>query len=426
MTTGIKISWSYEFRKRVLNKGTSPNGQRMTLGWFYIDCALEFSHDRTGLKQTVFYYTISPDGKTARTDDSLRDLMHDFRRKIRSFRARRRETRDRLQEYQDLYQHRILHMLRRKREETARKKRASLFEPKKPNYHTKHFGVEIECYTTESMRRDRLADIFTTAGITDGIEIKTDGSISPGSDDRDGCAACGGCSGDCYPGCSGDHDPDEECNCAENWECTCEHTCEGQGSGFELTVLGSESKICKRVFDVCSVLNSSEIEAQVNKTCGLHVHLDMRNRNERQRDIAFRNLVMTQGILYAMVPTSRAENAYCKPTTTSMLALELSQSDRYKGINAQSLRDLKTLEIRIHTGSTNPVKITQWMKILDIIASGRECLKPIRTIKELRKQFPRLKGDLIRFIQERVNQFSSGKSRAFRVDGKTIKSVSIQ
>lgn len=421
MTTGIKLARSFQLIKQTYGNGLSPKGLQKTIGRYRLDCFVEFSHPRTGLKKPYLYCAVNHSGETVCFEVTLPDLMHDFRRKIQVFRARRREARDILQEYQDQYSHRILHLLRRKKEEAARKKRARLFEPKKPNYHTKHFGVELEFYTSEADCRNQIADKFIAAGVTDGIEVKTDGSIEPGREDRDGCAACGGCSGDCFPGC----DCTEDCNCADDWNCECEHTCDRRGHGFEITVMGSESKIMKRIADTCRVLNSEAINADVNKTCGLHVHIDMRNRDDRQREIAFRNLVFAQPILYAMVPESRMLNTYCKPTGRSDLAAELDQSDRYKGINAQSLRDLRTVEIRIHTGSTNGKKIQQWVKILDLIAHGAPCLKPIRTLKELRRQYPKIKGELIEFIRERAAIFSGGNSRVMRIDGKALPIVSL-
>ena len=268
------------------------------------------------------------------------------------------------------------------------------------------------------VNRNELAELMTDAGITssDGVEIKSDGSIRPSSDD-DGCTACGGCSGDCYPGCNENHDEGEDCNCSENWNCECEHTCE-KGNAFEITIVNSVSKIDAILRKVCHVLNSEAVDAQVNDSCGLHVHLDQRGRSGKQSQTSFRNLVLSQAFLYAMVPVKRIQNQYCRPLETTSITHALDQ-ERYKGVNVQALKAHKTLEVRLHSGTTNADKLINWTKILDAIAYAMPVGFPVRTLAEIRKAFPRIKGDLVNYICDRVNTHGKGKTRPITIDSKS-------
>ena len=159
--------------------------------------------------------------------------------------------------------------------------------------------------------------------------------------------------------------------------------------------------ILKSVCDVLAVADS-----KVNKTCGLHVHLDMRYHDRYE---AFSNLVSSQNILYQMVPQSRRDNTYCKKTTTKDYQKARNQG-RYVGINPQSFSKHGTIEVRLHSGTTNFTKIINFVDIL--IAVGYNETKIVRaasTIAGFVKQH-NLTSDIKAYIEQRIALFGGSST----------------
>jgi len=173
--------------------------------------------------------------------------------------------------------------------------------------------------------------------------------------------------------------------------------------GHELVVCMPVSKRYEVIRDVLKVINAAG--ARVNKTCGLHVHLDMRGYDHRK---AFSNLVSAQKILYQMVPASRRDNTYCKPTLHKSYDMYRNSSNRYLGINPQSYRKHGTIEVRLHSGTTDYTKITNFVDIL--IGVGYNDSKIARgatSVSGFIKQH-KLPSYLGTYITSRIALFSSG------------------
>jgi hypothetical protein len=115
----------------------------------------------------------------------------------------------------------------------------------------------------------------------------------------------------------------------------------------------------------CKVL--SEVGAEVNASCGLHVHLDMRDYERRPAAVA-NKLLQALPILKAMVPKSRIGNQYCQVDLGSG-GNDSGRSQRYACINdVQAFSDHKTIEVRLHSGTINYTKISNWIRILYSVA----------------------------------------------------------
>lgn len=107
---------------------------------------------------------------------------------------------------------------------------------------------------------------------------------------------------------------------------------------------------------LCTALRA--LDATCDASCGLHVHIDCRDGHGRT--VANR-LVRALPYLNAMVPVSRVRNHFC--------GLDRSRrGDRYAKINAMSLVRHKTIEVRLHSGTTDFAKISNWIHILSAIA----------------------------------------------------------
>lgn len=127
--------------------------------------------------------------------------------------------------------------------------------------------------------------------------------------------------------------------------------------------------------------------AQVNDSCGLHVHFGARDlRIEHLRQVV-RNYLVLEPTLDQLMPAGRRGNAngYCQgllrgrtqataeaqllaATTAEQLALAANgtgSSSRYHKVNLQSFFRHGTIEFRQHSGTTNFEKISFWVKLLN-------------------------------------------------------------
>lgn len=93
----------------------------------------------------------------------------------------------------------------------------------------------------------------------------------------------------------------------------------------------------------------------VNSSCGLHVHLDMRNRNV---DKCYTNLLNFQDLLFRLVAKSRQNNNYAEYVTLP------KTGNRYLAINWISYARHKTLEVRLHQATLDVELIKNWVNLL--------------------------------------------------------------
>lgn len=175
----------------------------------------------------------------------------------------------------------------------------------------------------------------------------------------------------------------------------------------EITMLCRESDVKDVVTRLCKVLNSKEVGSYVNNSCGLHVHIDCRNRDVNK---TYNNLVRTLPLLKTLVPKSRSESAhaerYCKLNKTSIFEEAQKQGDRYQAINPVSYKSYTTVEVRMHSGSTNAVKIVNWVKILcNAVNSEKTLTTAIGNVYEYNDMFG-TDSKLTAYMLKRVDLFT--------------------
>ena len=230
---------------------------------------------------------------------------------------------------------------------------------KKPNSNSEFFGVEIEFFMKpDSKRNIGIRKMFQEFCIENKIKlanIKGDGSISPHVDDHE-CA--------------------------------------------EINVLVPRSDI-RELELVCKFLEKGQ--AKVNQSCGLHVHLDFRNK-ETHLETAASRLTNSLKELALLVPSTRRDNSYCVLGRN-----EVEAGSRYSAVNLHAFKKFKTLEVRLHSGTTNFRKISSWMLILSNIIDNPAFDKKDRVadidnfIKDLG-----FKDDALNYyIYERYKKFNS-------------------
>lgn len=236
---------------------------------------------------------------------------------------------------------------------------ARIRKAKVPYDKSNYVGVEIELICKVS--REVLDGLFVAARLASHVHIKTDSSIRQEKDN----------------------------------EIT-----------HEITLIGKQQDINNIITRVCAVLNSKEVGAYVNDSCGLHVHIDMRHRTY---PVCFRNFVHALPVLAAMVPAGRTQSQYCKLNKYSEYDSP-ECGDRRHAINPVSFRDHKTLEIRLHSGSTNAVKLNNWVNILTAIADKVEShTTRIELPDDMRNVFG-VDSKLVEYMKTRIDKFKNNKA----------------
>ncbi len=121
-----------------------------------------------------------------------------------------------------------------------------------------------------------------------------------------------------------------------------------------------------------------QLELKVNRTCGLHVHLDCRARNASK---VINRLVAAQHVLFAMVKRERWSNEYCQFRDF------YNVNKKYTAINTLPLDEYKTVEVRLHHGTTNFREIGLWIKFLLTVVETKQMGK-IKSKSEMLKWEP--------------------------------------
>jgi hypothetical protein len=133
----------------------------------------------------------------------------------------------------------------------------------------------------------------------------------------------------------------------------------GEGRlGREIVVCGPRDRIAYLIANVCSIV-TTYAAGRVNKSCGLHVHLDQRQVTKDVAIARFDRLVKAQELLFRLVAPSRLDNTYCKPSRS------FDSQNRYHVINGKhAYQAHRTLEVRLHQGSLDAIKILAWIDLL--------------------------------------------------------------
>jgi hypothetical protein len=174
----------------------------------------------------------------------------------------------------------------------------------------------------------------------------------------------------------------------------------------ELTLLckaDESSAILKRLG---VVFNDPTIDAYANRTCGIHVHLDVRNRNA---DLVYSNLVHIQNILRGAQPVGRVNNTHCRPNPSDKLNKENTGS-RYWVVNGDSYSKYKSIEIRIHEGSTDCEGIASWVSFLNAIASHTKAIpkNEVKFAEDLASKYDiEIPQAAIDYVDTRIEKFNS-------------------
>lgn len=229
-----------------------------------------------------------------------------------------------------------------------------VMKEKKPKSNDNHVGIELEFFC--KWEKNKLAQALFDAGLAKFVHLGSDGSIND----------------------YGDNHP------------------------YELRILAKDNEYKEVIKKVTEILSMAS--ARINKSCGMHVHIDMRNRN---KEVVFANLVSAQPQLYAMNPLSREQGTYCKKTEGKTFNANM---DRYHGINARAYNEHKTIEVRIHSATVEYAKIVNWVDILLAIASKPADMgNAVRTTDKFVERY-NLSNEIKLYMESRIDKFTKQRN----------------
>lgn len=262
--------------------------------------------------------------------------------------------------------------------------------------HDDYIGVEIECFLPVSK--------FDSNGGDCQCECN---DYCGGNDYDEETGESGDCNGDCRSDCYCDSDYIASVQKFFRSRMVKNICVDGDGSldsdwddyfGVEikvLTRLGDDSNLQK----VCSILR--ELKARVNKSCGLHVHLDARKfKDNRQTcDILAARFSSALPFITKMLPASRMNNTYCRQS--------VSFRERYSMINMTALDCHGTIEVRAHSGTTDYIKIINWARLMSAIMKS-ESIQGLPETADIGTFFAvtSVNDDIQMYVKERISKFN--------------------
>lgn len=168
-------------------------------------------------------------------------------------------------------------------------------------------------------------------------------------------------------------------------------------ASHEIRILAQEDEAPAIVNKVCEILK--ECGSIVNKTCGLHVHVDLRSRNY---DTVYHNMFQCQDLMFKTQPCTRtSRNKYCKKLKKMFDAK--SRAGRYHAINRKAYKEHRTIEVRLHEPTLIAKEILMWCGFLILIANFETKLdKKIKLVEDLPSLPEALKG----YLNERIKKYS--------------------
>lgn len=226
---------------------------------------------------------------------------------------------------------------------------------KDPRPGIRYVGIEVECFSKMSKRS--LQKLFFLNDLEEFVMIGSDGSIRP---------------------------PDYNMGATSY-------------NRFELRLLIPEKSLTKVLKKFGLVFRTARLG--VNSSCGLHVHLDMR---QRDKESCYKKLLKFQDALFALVNEDRWGNTYCQ-----FVGEYGDEDDHHNAINQST--EYETIEVRMHHGCVDTNKIEKWVRLLINVVDAKSVPKIKSKSEVLRWKglHKRIRGYVARNFK--ADWFHSGK-----------------
>ena len=105
-------------------------------------------------------------------------------------------------------------------------------------------------------------------------------------------------------------------------------------------------------------------KAEVNDSCGLHVHLDHRVCTGRNPAATYFSLQRMQNFLFSLAKPSRRNNRFCPYESEVDFYEKIRSSNRYSAINLTALPKYRTMEVRLYHGTLDLAEIQTFVNCL--------------------------------------------------------------
>ena len=173
------------------------------------------------------------------------------------------------------------------------------------------------------------------------------------------------------------------------------------GTSVEVTMLFNTAHGFHNLEKLCGVLKS--YGCYVNDKCGLHVHLDARHLKRGGVLRIGRRLGRALPILRYMVDESRTNDKSFNSLHVSPL---INDSDeRYCAVNLVSYFKYRTVEVRLHGGTTNFKKIRNWIETLQFLAN-KKMPKELKTFQDFIDTG--IPTHLVEYADKRISSLNPG------------------
>lgn len=142
---------------------------------------------------------------------------------------------------------------------------------------------------------------------------------------------------------------------------------------------------------VCQVLN--DLGAKVNKSCGLHVHIDARNLALNTIKNICKIYYSEEAGIDAWMAPSRRDSRWCQTLRNirggfaefyqtldrdidTLRSLQSLFNTRYRKVNLEAFNRHGTVEFRQHQGTTDSGKIINWVRFLHLLVEKAITARP--------------------------------------------------
>lgn len=170
---------------------------------------------------------------------------------------------------------------------------------------------------------------------------------------------------------------------------------------------------------VCKVLNTTA-DAKVDTECGLHVHIGAADLSDAAYINVFVNYAKLEAAIDKFMPQSRRENFFCASLRNINFANATTKENtlqcfgrgeyrrdgrRYYRVNACAYHQHKTIEFRQHAGTTNFLKIKNWVNFCKKLVEFSKTTRLDHDITEI-AAIPFLSDSEKRFFEHRAEQLA--------------------
>jgi|WetSurMetagenome_2_1015567.scaffolds.fasta_scaffold07092_5 hypothetical protein len=181
---------------------------------------------------------------------------------------------------------------------------------------------------------------------------------------------------------------------------------------------------------VCEALK--ECNAQVDKTCGVHIHHGVDDLDFEQIKNVYALNIRYENVIDSMLPSSRKNQRYCRELNTvsaeineylkmiknlkNYQSLQYWYDSRYYKLNHKNYRTRGTLEFRQHSGTIDFEKIGSWVIFTQQLVERSKTsvqyktnISSFQTLKEC-LNVTKKDGDLVfaafKFLESRIKHFA--------------------